>query len=241
MKVQSEVRAERLSYLEIQERIDRKSLVYLPLGAIEFHGPHLPVGLDGLTAHGICVAAAQKQGGIVLPTFFYGTGGEHSDYPWTIMLESPDPVESVLATSMKRLQDLGVEKSVIISGHFALEQRAFLKAFALEWSAVPGNSMKVIALSVAEFEDSPVEPDHAAAFESMLLHSIDPNLVHTERLPDLVKYPCVDPDGNPFGAHRHNPGHPLWGAFGPDPRTADLANGETVRNAYVSWLLDMTQ
>lgn len=70
---------------------------HVPLGALEFHGPHLPIGLDGLTAHGICIQGSRGRGGVVLPTIYQGTGGEHSRYPWTIMMPTGDAIAGTFA------------------------------------------------------------------------------------------------------------------------------------------------
>lgn len=241
MKRAPEVRAERLSFLEVQSRIEEKSVVFFPIGAIEFHGPHLPLGLDGITAHGVCVAAAEQVGGIVLPTLYHGTGGEHSHYPWTLMLQSPQSIEDILVTTLRRLDELGVAKCLVLSGHFAPEQRAFLAELTTAWNENSDNSIELLALSVADYENSPIEPDHAATFESTLLSAIDPDLVNIELLPNLVDHPSIDPNGDPFGAHRHNPGHALWGAFGPDPRKADLSLASDLLKAYAEWLGGLTR
>lgn len=60
---------------QVEAAIAARSVVYLPLGSIEYHSHHLPLGLDGLTAHGICTRAAAASGGVVLPTLWFGTGG----------------------------------------------------------------------------------------------------------------------------------------------------------------------
>ncbi|MBK8504013.1 MAG: creatininase family protein [Saprospiraceae bacterium] len=41
----------------------------MPLGAIEWHGLHLPIGLDSMTSHGICLRVADRVGGLVMPRF----------------------------------------------------------------------------------------------------------------------------------------------------------------------------
>ena len=81
------VRAELLAPHEIDSRLAERSLVYVPVGSLEYHQEHLPIGLDALNAHGVCLAAAEAHGGVVLPPLFYGTGGGHMGYPWTIMAE----------------------------------------------------------------------------------------------------------------------------------------------------------
>jgi len=67
-----EVRYEYLRPAEIVERRQFYPLLYLPLGTIEWHGPHNPVGLDGLKAHSLCLRAAQEGGGLVFPVVWFG-------------------------------------------------------------------------------------------------------------------------------------------------------------------------
>lgn len=232
----NEVRAELLSHEQIQERILKSPIVYLPLGALEFHGPHLPIGLDGLTAHGVCVGASKKTGGIVLPTIYQGTGGEHSNYPWTIMMPTGDALAENLRASLVRLQELGTQTTVILSGHFAYEQRALLKDLSSEWANNKTNTMRVVATTMADCDVSPVGPDHAGAFESLLLAALHPQLVHIGKLPSVEESPSVDLDGNPFGAHRHVTEHALWGVFGPDPRVANFNQSLPLLESYENWL-----
>jgi creatinine amidohydrolase len=58
---------ERLRAHEIRDRLAERSVVSLPLGTIEWRCEHLPVGLDALTAHGVCLRAAALDGGSFIP------------------------------------------------------------------------------------------------------------------------------------------------------------------------------
>jgi creatinine amidohydrolase len=149
---------------------------------------------------------------------YQGTGGEHSNYPWTIMMPTGDAMEQNIRASLIRLQELGTQTTVLLSGHFADEQRALLKTLSEDWSADKSNKMRVFATSMADCEVSPLGPDHAGKFESLILAALHPDLVHIEKLPSIEGNPSVDPDNNSFGAHRHGTDHVLWGVFGPDPR-----------------------
>ena len=63
---------------QIVQEIERCPLVYLPVGPLEWHGPHLPLGVDALNAEKVAQLSAQKTGGLVLPTFYWGTERERS-------------------------------------------------------------------------------------------------------------------------------------------------------------------
>ena len=54
------------------QRIKQAPIAYLPLGTLEWHGPHLPLGSDGLQSRGLFAQLAQEAGGIVLPMLFVG-------------------------------------------------------------------------------------------------------------------------------------------------------------------------
>ena len=63
----SERRYERLRPAELRALAEAAPLAYVPLGPLEFHGEHLPTGVDLFEAHGLCLRAASQSGGVVLP------------------------------------------------------------------------------------------------------------------------------------------------------------------------------
>ncbi|MCG3147184.1 MAG: hypothetical protein PCFJNLEI_00622 [Verrucomicrobiae bacterium] len=76
------LRFENLYGEELDRAIARLPLAWVPLGILERHGEHLPWGLDGIKAHGVCLHLAQRLGGVVLPACHLA--GVHE--PWL-----PDP------------------------------------------------------------------------------------------------------------------------------------------------------
>ncbi len=57
---------------EFLERLNACPIAYLPLGTLEWHGYHLPLGSDGLQSKGFFTALAEQVGGIVLPMLYLG-------------------------------------------------------------------------------------------------------------------------------------------------------------------------
>jgi len=53
--------------------IDRAPVAYLPLGTVEWHGRHNPLGCDALKTDALCRAVARKVGGVVFPPLHFGT------------------------------------------------------------------------------------------------------------------------------------------------------------------------
>ena len=230
---------ELLSPQQIEERLARASVAYLPLGSLEFHGPHLPIGLDALTAHGICLAAAERDGGIVLPAWYPSVGGEHSRYPWTFMSDIPGSIESLLLERLERLDELGVRRAVVLSGHFAGEQGELIARVADDWNA-RGRACVAVARTLGQAPQPPVAPDHAARFESLVLLALQPELVDLTMLPDAAGFPA--PEGeDPFGPDRHREDHPLFGVFGPDPRGLDPADAAPLLEYLVGWVASVAR
>src|SRR5579864_1098202 len=58
---------------EILEARKRCPAALVPIGPLEWHGPHLPVGTDALHAYVVAERAAQELGAVVLPALFAGT------------------------------------------------------------------------------------------------------------------------------------------------------------------------
>lgn len=200
---------------QIRAELAERSLVYLPLGTIEWHCVHLPVGLDGLTAHGVCLHAAEISKGLVWPTIYYGTGGDHGQYPWTVMMDTSDELEGLLRKTLTRLADLAVKRVVLFSGHFADDQLDLIDKLAAELSGE--KDMSVVATAVNRFDVPGFPPDHAGRFETTLLAGLHPNTI------DLGSLAPANPSDEEKS--RHDPSHTLWGVIGADPRCSQLEEG----------------
>lgn len=232
------VRAELLSFAELETRIADAPLVFIPLGSLEFHGVHLPIGLDALTAHGVCVRVAHRTGGVVLPALYWGTGGGHSNYPWTLMMPTSDVIAAGVQDTLHRLEMLGVRRAVLFSGHFATEQLEWMTDLEERWNGDGTRPLTVIATSIDRCPTSPMPPDHAGAFESSVLHAIEPGLVNLDR---LSTERVDDADEDAWSSRRHDPEHPLWGVFGADPRGMSLSGSGQLLEHLVGWLESLTR
>jgi creatinine amidohydrolase len=226
---------ERLRPHEIRQRLKERSLVYVPLGTIEWHAEHLPVGLDALTAHGVCLQSAAHTGGIVYPPLHFGIGGGHGNYPWTVMLGDATILRALLSSVLNAMQSFGVQQVVLFTGHFADEQIHLIGDVADRWNAL-GQSLRVLACSMNQIEPSPIAPDHAGIFETTLLHALWPEGVDLSQLPPKTpRTGNIEEDG--WGPQRHIAGHPLWGVVGPDPRDFKPEQGAALLSAATSWLV----
>ncbi len=67
-----EVRFDLMVPAEIRARRDACNLAYLPVGSLEWHGPHMPLGTDYLTVTHLAEQAARRFGGVVFPPLYYG-------------------------------------------------------------------------------------------------------------------------------------------------------------------------
>ena len=62
-------------------------LVVVPLGSLEQHGHHLPLGTDTAVAIAVAEAAAPRlDGALLAPALAYGASGEHEGFPGTVSL-----------------------------------------------------------------------------------------------------------------------------------------------------------
>lgn len=218
---------------QLRHIVATNPIAYIPLGTYEWHCEHLPVGLDALTALGLCLRTATRTGGVVLPALYYGTGGGHGSYPWTVMTQTPLAIETQLNFTLQRLQDFGFKLAVIFSGHFADSQLEMIDRIAAHWNA-NNLPLKVLASAVNRIEGLALAPDHAGIFETTLLGALWPELVQLDRLKSLADAPLAQ--GDTWEAGRHDPTHPIWGVVGPDPRNYDPAQAKPLLDACVDWL-----
>lgn len=109
-----------LSAPELAARLTERSIIVQPLGAIEQHGPHLPLSTDSVVATAVAEAAVARVGEELdvwlLPTLEYTKSNEHAWSPGTVWLSA----QTLLAV----LDDLGrciattpAKRLVFLNGH----------------------------------------------------------------------------------------------------------------------------
>ncbi|NWK54154.1 creatininase family protein [Verrucomicrobiaceae bacterium N1E253] len=214
--------------------MEKAPIAWIPLGAIEWHGWHAPVGLDALTSSGLCKLAANDLGGVALPPLHYGAYASISSHPWTILLdqEDCDILLRLLLKTLSRLEELGVKHAVILTGHFAAVQGEILndlkEAWESEWRA-----MKLIILNPDSCPNLPIAPDHGGLFETSLLKSLEPEMIDLSELSDEI----IE-ETNPAGPQRRDPSHPLYGIIGADPRGLTESHCKEIREHLLTWMID---
>lgn len=109
-----------LTWTEIRDLDKTQGVVLLPVGAIEQHGPHLPVTTDTLLVTNILKRAMQllplKVPAWRLPAVSYGKSNEHQDFPGTISL-SADTLTAVLKDIASSLKRAGFRRLAFVNGH----------------------------------------------------------------------------------------------------------------------------
>ena len=98
----------------------RGSTVLVPLGAVEQHGPHLPLRTDGLVARAVCDGVAATLAGsdpsvVVAPLVEYGASGEHEDFPGTVSIGTEALAHLVVELVRSARRWCG--RVVLVSGH----------------------------------------------------------------------------------------------------------------------------
>lgn len=88
----------------------------LPIGILEKHGPHAPLGSDLIHVREWAARATQKEYAVVFPDYFYGQIYEAKHQPGTFSLPSPLLLELLDATCAEIARN-GFTKIVIINGH----------------------------------------------------------------------------------------------------------------------------
>lgn len=165
-----EVRLERMTSKAVEDgRFDK---AILPVGATEFHGPHLPYGTDTIGAEVLAEAIARDLGRtLVLPALSYGVSHHHMAWPWTLSIR-PDTMIAVVQDIAESLIAHGIQKLLILTAHDGNPGPAEAAARILSqehdmsvalFSGWQGKSSKLLA------PDWDIDLDHAGQSELSLV------------------------------------------------------------------------
>ena len=114
----TEYRYEKLTWPEINDAVDLGKVCVIPCGAVEQHGPHLPLDVDLICPTEVARGAGKQVPDkmLVLPTVAYGYTGHVMGFPGTINNDFEHFMHHVLDIT-KSLAYHGFKKIVLLNGH----------------------------------------------------------------------------------------------------------------------------
>lgn len=175
---------------QLEELRGRRPVALWPVGAVEPHGPHAPLGTDGLISEGMCERAAQRLTdvpAVVLPPLPFGVTRYGAAFAGAIGI-SEATLRAVVLDVARAVLEQGFRRLVIVNNHFEPEQVATLRAVATEAGAAYLDLVRRrnAARLTEEFQRGSC---HAGRYETSLVLADAPELVDREM---MVRLPAVD-------------------------------------------------
>ncbi|MCC6746018.1 MAG: creatininase family protein [Deltaproteobacteria bacterium] len=179
-----------MTWPEAQARLKESDVALLPVGAIEQHGPHLPLDTDAFDADYLARRVAEGCSDpkpLVLPVMAYGVSYHHADFAGTLSV-SPETLSRMVYEVGTAVARHGVTKLVIVNGHGG-------NGPALHFAAQMINRDARIFTCVESGETS--DPDiyalvetpndvHAGEIETSTTLAVRPELVHMDEAREFV-------------------------------------------------------
>ncbi len=105
-----------MSWTEVEELLTRTDMVILPVGALEQHGAHLPIGTDILNGLERAKLVAQRTDVLVAPILFPGNSPYHLGFAGTISLPA-ELIQEVFFEAAQSLMRHGFRRFLILNSH----------------------------------------------------------------------------------------------------------------------------
>ncbi len=199
---------------ELEAAFAEAPVAVVPIGVLEWHGAHLPLGLDGLVAGAFGERLAERAAAVLLPTSWHAiTALPHP----ASLSTAPGPARGLWDGLVAGLAGAGARVVCLVSGHYA--QGHMLELYdAAERAGAAGCA--VLAATPLEPLGDPDLLDHAGRIETSLLLALHPDLVALER-------------------YRPGPAREV-AVLGADPREGSAEEGERLLgfglDAWAAWI-----
>ena len=203
-----------LTWTEIEQMPNKENAIIVqPVGAIEQHGPHLPIAVDSAISMGVLGKALSQLDeeipAYALPCLYYGKSNEHSGFPGTVTLSAATLLSVIteVATSIYRS---GFRKLILMNSHGGQPQIMEIAARDLhekhpDFAVFPFFTWRVPHIAGDLLTDKEKEYGiHAGDAETSIMLSLLPEQVKMDRA--VKEYPqglpensSIDMEGNlPF-------------------------------------------
>lgn len=169
---------------EIDLEIDRVPVAYVPWGAHEWHGPHNPVGLDGLKAQYLAEQLCAEVGGVVLPSVFSGHGTiAQLGFRHSISF-SAELVERTADELLNGIAGMGFKVIVLVLGHWGGGHGDIIRKAASKFNESQSSARAWAVQDDETTGDLGTGDDHGGLVETSYMMSYLPGRVDLSRLPE---------------------------------------------------------
>ena len=239
---------------QLRAELERAPLVFLPVAPLEYHGPHLPVGMDPINAAQCALEACRRlETGVVMPTLYMGTERERPDWmlqslgfqkgDWVVGMDFPTATWKshyyqehlfglVVASTLEMLISQGYRGIVIVNGHGAWNQLETLERLAQHYTHTT-DAVVVWKLAVTLEPSEKNLAGHADLFETSLMLHYEKSVYGGQEIVDLtalpprsvpIRYPDFSVVDGPGFSEKPSPGRIVL----TDPRDATAEKGKSV-------------
>jgi creatinine amidohydrolase len=212
-----------------------------PVGAVEPHGPHAPLGTDILISVGMCERAADRltdPPAVMLPPLPFGVTRYAAAFAGAIGIGEAT-LRAVVLDVAHSLMQQGFRRLVIVNNHFEPEHVATLRAAAEEADALyldllrRGNAARL----TDEFQRGSC---HAGRYETSLVLADAPELIDADAMAELPELE-VDMPGEMAAGHRDFRAMGMDRAYCGAPASATAAEGESTFEVLTEMLVEFVQ
>ncbi len=221
---------------QIDAEKEKAPYIYVPLGAIEWHGRHNAVGLDALKAHAQLCRIAEKAGGVVYPPIYTGTFSGNDD-PYVYMVDK-EALQQIVYDLLCGFERDGWQKAILLGGHYP-NYHFVAKELAERWDAEE-HTLEI--LPMVENRLAGITGDHAALAETSMMLDLHPETVDLDCIGGRAAAEGTVDDKTDWLEVPKD--HSCRGVIGPDPRLATAEHGREINDCLVDalagWILNGT-
>jgi creatinine amidohydrolase len=195
----------------------------VPVGALEQHGPHLPVATDLMIAEYVTRHIAKRIGSFVFPPIYYGISSEHSPF-FNVSLRYSTFIDTIHDIAVS-LSETGLKKVIFVNGHHG--NTGAMQYVMHGVARLVVKDFSVYALNYWNMMDS--EFDHGGETETSIILAISSENVRMDKAePSAISRPKLKRTyqtltNNP-GSFPKITGNGIWG----DPRKATGRRGQVL-------------
>jgi len=190
-----EVRCEYLRPGQLLHILENFPVAYQPVGTLEWHGRHNPLGCDSIKASQLCLASAKITGGVVMPTIYFSTDGfkdaghgmglgmdafAGTMLPGSFYKADNELMKNLMLTACSNYLQRGFKLVVIVSGHNPRAQQYLMDEVCYIMKTDDGKEPVCFTMeyAVLDANDPRRYTDHAGYYETSMMLNLAPKYVN---------------------------------------------------------------